>query len=232
MERGREIWGARSNRENVSIASRRTEAHALRPGFVAEHDAGLPDLLGQAAQGERGQVLLHARFVAEVRLVEVGGEGEDVRAEAPLEVEGRAAGAGGGEVEVVLVLLLEEKVAVLAHVQGGPELPRQHLESVPVEVVVEGLVGLRADDVGPERPARGLLGRIAELVAEAPADLRVVVGVEGLVEAPAHGPEEAGADLVALGRGMPDVGEEKPGRALVLSDRVVEIGKVEARERT
>ena len=36
----------------------------------------------------------------------------------------------------------KSEVAVLAHVQGRPELAGQHLERVPVEVVVEGLPSL------------------------------------------------------------------------------------------
>ena len=64
-------------------------------------------------------------------------------------------------------------------------------------------------------------------MAEAVAELRVVVDVEGLVEAAAHGPEEAGADVEAAGVGLAEVREEDARRALVLLDGIDEVRDVE-----
>ncbi len=81
-------------------------------------------------------------------------------------------------------------------------------------------------NVAPRRRVRG----VAQLVAEAVADFRVGVRVEGLVEAAPHRPEERGADVDAAVGGVADVGEEKARGAAVPADGVVDVGRVEDRD--
>ena len=51
------------------------------------------------------------------------------------------------------------------------------------------------EEVGAEGAARGLRKQVAELVPQAVSELGIVVEVEGLVQAAAHVPEEAAADV-------------------------------------
>ena len=76
-------------------------------------------------------------------------------------------------------------------------------------------------------PAGGPAAHEAQLVAEAVADLRVVVGVEGLIPAASHRPEEASARVESAGRRVAKVGKENAGRAPVAADGVVHVGKIE-----
>ena len=78
-------------------------------------------------------------------------------------------------------------------------------------------------------PRDGDAADVAQLVAEAVAELRVVVGVERLVDAAAHRPEEAGADVEAAVGRVAEVREQQAGRAVVVADRVVDVGQVEGR---
>src|SRR5262249_8896849 len=178
----------------------------------------LPDLLREAAEREGRQTLVRADVLAEVDLRVVDESLQGRAPERALEVQVRPLAAGGGAVQVVLELLLEEEVAVLADLDARAHVPGQLLEGVVVEVPVVLPAALGVEDVGPERAPGGRVERVAELVAEAETEVRVVVAVEGLVEAAAHGPEEALADDRAPDVRIADVGQEEPCRALVLAD--------------
>ena len=92
-----------------------------------------------------------------------------------------------------------------------------------------GSVGVRWKRYVRKAAARGRGLGPAQLVAEPVAELRVAVGIEGLVDAAAHGPEEARAgDEPAIGR-VAEAREQEAGRAPVAPDRVVEVGQVEGR---
>ena len=86
------------------------------------------------------------------------------------------------------------------------------------------------DEVAAEGAPGGRLEQVAELVAEAPPVERVRVGVEGLVEAAAHGPEEPSAHVEAAQRRVPEMRKEEAGGALVLVDGVHEVRDVEGRD--
>ncbi len=167
---------------------------------------------------------------AEIGAGGVGVGGEHRQLQVLLDRALPALRAGRRRVEVVLVALLEQEVAVLAHVQGDLDLAGQYLQRVPVEIVVELRGSLHVEDVGAEVAARGRLQHVAQLVAVAVAELRPVVGVEGLVGAPAVHPEEAGAGVVAAVGRVAEVREQDPARAPVVADRVDQVGRVEDRD--
>ncbi len=161
-----------------------------------------------------------------VRLEAQGGQ-----LEVPIEAARPALGAVRDPVEALLEAGVEEEVGVLPDLDGGPHLPGEHLQPLPVDVPVELLRVVDPDEVGAEgAPGRGA-GHVAQLVTEAGADLGVVVDGEGLVPAAPHRPEEARPDGVAPGRGVAEAGEEEPGRASVAADRVVHVRQVEGGDR-
>ena len=176
---------------------------------VAEHQAGGAVLLRRARHLQQRQVALRdLHGLVALGKEGVGGVGLEqhvVAPERPLQRHRGSQRPLRRVVQAVLDLLLERDGARLLHLQVGPHAAGQELHRRPVEVVLPGAALGAPQQVGPEAPARGRGPGVAQLVPEPVPVLAEVVDVEGLVEAPPHRPEEAAAEVVAAGRGLPEV---------------------------